>query len=80
MNNLFPIEKVKEAIVETLGVDEDKITAEADLAEDLGIDSLDAVELVMSLEEEFDIKIDNEELKNMKKVSDVVACIEKAVG
>ncbi len=73
-------EKVKEAIVETLGVDEDKITAEADLAEDLGIDSLDAVELVMSLEEEFDIKIDNEELKNMKKVSDVVACIEKAVG
>ena len=73
-------EKVKEAIVETLGVDEDKITAEADLAEDLGIDSLDAVELVMSLEEEFDIKIDNEELKNMKKVSDVVACIEKTVG
>lgn len=73
-------EKVKEAIVETLGVDEDKITAEADLAEDLGIDSLDAVELVMSLEEEFDIKIDNEELKNMKKVSDVVVCIEKAVG
>ena len=73
-------EKVKEAIVETLGVDEDKITAEADLAEDLGIDSLNAVELVMSLEEEFDIKIDNEELKNMKKVSDVVACIEKAVG
>ena len=73
-------EKVKEAIVETLGVDEDKITAEADLAEDLGIDSLDAVELVMSLEEEFDIKIDNEELKNMKKVSDVVAYIEKAVG
>lgn len=73
-------EKVKEAIVETLGVDEDKITAEADLTEDLGIDSLDAVELVMSLEEEFDIKIDNEELKNMKKVSDVVACIEKAVG
>ena len=67
-------EKVKEAIVETLGVDEDKITAEADLAEDLGIDSLDAVELVMSLEEEFDIKIDNEELKNMKKVSDVIAC------
>lgn len=73
-------EKVKEAIVETLGVDEDKITAEADLAEDLGIDSLDAVELVMSLEEEFDIKIDNEELKNMKKVSDVVVYIEKAVG
>lgn len=73
-------EKIKEAIVETLGVDEDKITVEADLAEDLGIDSLDAVELVMSLEEEFDIKIDNEELKNMKKVSDVVSCIEKAVG
>ena len=73
-------EKVKEAIVETLRIDEDKITAEADLAEDLGIDSLDAVELVMSLEEEFDIKIDNEELKNMKKVSDIVACIEKAVG
>ena len=45
-------EKVKEAIVETLGVDEDKITAEADLAEDLGIDSLNAVELIQLRSEE----------------------------
>ena len=50
-------EKVKELIVETLSVDEDKIKLESNLAEDLKIDSLDAVELVMTLEEEFDIKL-----------------------
>ena len=56
-------EKVKELIVETLSVDEDKIKLESNLAEDLKIDSLDAVELVMTLEEEFDIKLPDDVLK-----------------
>ena len=70
-------EKVKETMVNTLGCDEEKITMEASIADDLGIDSLDAVELVMALEDEFDIKIPDEELGKMKKVSDIVGCIEK---
>ena len=70
-------EKVQETMVNTLGCDEEKITMEASIADDLGIDSLDAVELVMALEEEFDIKIPDEELGKMKKVSDIVGCIEK---
>jgi acyl carrier protein len=70
-------EQVKEIMVDTLGCDEEKIEMEAALADDLNIDSLDAVELVMALEESFGIKIPDEELGNMKKVSDIVACIEK---
>lgn len=70
-------EKVKETMVNTLGCEEEKITMDASISDDLGIDSLDAVELVMALEEEFGIKIPDEELGNMKKVSDIVACIEK---
>ena len=58
-------EKVKELIVETLSVDEDKIKLESNLAEDLKIDSLDAVELVMTLEEEFDIKLPDDVLKQL---------------
>lgn len=62
-------EKVKELIVETLSVDEDKI--------DLKIDSLDAVELVMTLEEEFDIKLPDDVLKQLKTVEDVVKCVDQ---
>ncbi len=70
-------EKVKETMVNTLGCDEEKIVMEAKITDDLSIDSLDAVELVMALEEEFEIKIPDEELANMKTVSEIVACIEK---
>lgn len=70
-------DKVKEMMISTLNCDEDKITPEATIAEDLGIDSLDAVELVMALEEEYGIKIPDEELGNMEKVSDIVACVDK---
>lgn len=70
-------EEVREIMVDTLGCDEEKITVEASLADDLNIDSLDAVELVMAIEEKYGIKIPDEELGNMKKVSDIVAAIEK---
>ena len=70
-------EEVRAIMVDTLGCDEEKITLEASLADDLNIDSLDAVELVMAIEEKYGIKIPDEELGNMKKVSDIVAAIEK---
>lgn len=70
-------EKVKELIVETLSVDEDKIKLESNLAEDLKIDSLDAVELVMTLEEEFDIKLPDDVLKQLNTVEDVVKCVDQ---
>lgn len=70
-------EKVKEIMVNTLGCDEDKITMEANIADDLGIDSLDAVELVMAIEEELGVKIPDEELGKMKLVSDIAKCVEK---
>ncbi len=70
-------EEVKEIMVDTLGCDEDKILPEASLADDLNIDSLDAVELVMAIEEKYGIKIPDEELGNMKKVSDIVTAVEK---
>lgn len=70
-------EKVKDTMVNTLGCDEDKIVMEAKLNDDLNIDSLDAVELVMALEEEFEIKIPDEELGKMTTVKEIVDCIEK---
>ena len=70
-------DKVKELIVETLSVDEEKIKMESNLAEDLKIDSLDAVELVMTLEEEFDIKLPDDVLKQLNTVEDVVKCVDQ---
>jgi len=69
-------EKVKEIIIDTLSCDEEKVTLEASLTEDLGADSLDAVELNMSLEEAFEISIPDEELANFKTVQDIVTYIE----
>ncbi len=70
-------EKVKEVIVDTLGCDEADVTMEATLSDDLGADSLDAVELNMALEEEFGISIADEKLKELKTVADVIACVEE---
>ncbi len=70
-------EKVKEIMVNTLGCDADKITMEASIADDLGIDSLDAVELVMAIEEELGVKIPDEELGKMKTVKDIADCVTK---
>ena len=69
-------ERVKELIVEELGVDESKVVKEATFNEDLGADSLDLFELVMSFEDEFDVKIPVEDLEQIKTVEDVVNYIE----
>ena len=65
-------EKVRDIIVEQLGVDESAVVPEASFIDDLGADSLDIVELIMALEEEFDIEIPDGEAENIKVVSDVV--------
>lgn len=65
-------EKVKEIIVETISCDEDKVTMEAKLADDLGADSLDAVELNMALEEAFEISISDDDLMKFVTVGDIV--------
>ena len=64
-------EELKDIIVETLNADEDKVTMEASLADDLQADSLDAVELNMAIEEAFGTSIPDEELPNMKTVGDI---------
>ncbi|MGN0600572.1 MAG: acyl carrier protein [Oscillospiraceae bacterium] len=69
-------DKVKELIVEQLDVDEDNVTSGASIQDDLGADSLDVVDLVMSLEEEFDIEIPDDAVENIKTVGDIVKYIE----
>jgi acyl carrier protein len=69
-------EKVKSIIVEQLGVEEDEVTPAASFAEDLGADSLDQVELVMALEEEFNLEISDEEAEKIKTVQDAVSYIQ----
>ncbi|MCJ8330154.1 MAG: acyl carrier protein [Lentisphaeria bacterium] len=65
-------ERVKEIIVEQLGVSADQVTAEAKFVEDLGADSLDTVELVMALEEEFSVQIPEEDADKIQTVSDAI--------
>lgn len=68
-------EKVKEIICEQLGVDEDEVTPEAKFIEDLGADSLDTVELIMELEEEFGIEIPDEDAEKISTVGDAIQYI-----
>ena len=70
-------EKVKEIIVEQLGVDEEDVNPNAKFIEDLGADSLDTVELVMALEEHFDIQIPDEEAEKIVTVGDAVQYIKE---
>ncbi len=70
-------DKVVEIIVENLGVDIDEVKPESSLIEDLGADSLDAVELSMALEDEFGITIEDEEFAGLVTVQDVVNYIDK---
>jgi acyl carrier protein len=68
-------EKVKKIIIDQLGVDEAEVTPEAKFIDDLGADSLDTVELVMALEEEFGIEIPDEEAEKIGTVQDAIAYI-----
>lgn len=70
------LDKVKNILAAQLDIDADKITESTDIAEDLGADSLDVVDLVMSLEEEFDTEIPDEEVENIKTVGDIVKFID----
>jgi acyl carrier protein len=65
-------QKIKAIIIEQLGVDEDEVTPQASFLEDLGADSLDIVELVMAMEEEFKIEIPDEDVEGLKTVQDVI--------
>lgn len=65
-------ERVKQIVAEQLGVDEGQVTNDASFMEDLGADSLDTVELVMALEEEFDIEISDEDAEKIQTVQDAI--------
>jgi acyl carrier protein len=65
-------ERIREIIVEQLGVEESQITPDASFIDDLGADSLDTVELVMAFEEEFDIEIPDEDAEKIRTVQDVI--------
>ena len=70
-------EKIREMIAENLNIDINTITEEASFKEDLGVDSLDLFEMVMTLEEEFDVEIPSEDLEEIKTIGDVEAYIQK---
>ncbi len=69
-------EKIKEILVENLALGEDEVTLEADIQEDLGADSLDIMEIVICVKDEFDITIEDEEIQNMQTVNDLVVYID----
>lgn len=71
------MEKVKQIISEQLGVDEGEVTPSASFVDDLGADSLDQVELVMALEEAFDVEIPDEDAEKLRTVQDALDYIEK---
>ena len=73
-------EKVKDIIVEELGVEREKLTSDASFMEDLGADSLDTVELVMAFEKEFDIDIPDEEAEKLLTVVDSLSYLHEKIG
>lgn len=73
-------DRVKDIIVDQLGVNADQVTPEAKFIEDLGADSLDTVELVMAFEEEFEIEVPDEEAEKLQSVGDVVTYVKGAQG
>ena len=73
-------EKVRDIIVEELGVERDKVTDDASFMEDLGADSLDTVELVMAFEKEFDIDIPDEEAEKLRTVGDAMKYLHEKMG
>lgn len=73
------LEKLKAILSEQFDVEEDEITSETNIQEDLGADSLDVVDLIMSIEDEFEVEIPDEDVENIKTVDDVVKYIEPKV-
>ena len=69
-------ERIKQIVAEKLGVDEDQVIKEASFMDDLGADSLDTVELVMALEEEFDIEISDEDAEKIQTVQNAIDYVE----
>ncbi|HGY10210.1 acyl carrier protein [Oceanithermus sp.] len=74
------LEKVKAVVVEKLGVEPEKVTPEARFIEDLDADSLDIVELIMGLEDEFGLEISDEEAENIRTVGDAIKFIEEKLA
>lgn len=74
------LEKVKAILSEQFDAEEDTITPETNIADDLGADSLDVVDLLMSIEDEFEIEIPDGEIDNIKTVGDLVSYIEEHMG
>lgn len=74
------LERVTKVIVDRLNVDEDKVTLEASFRDDLNADSLDVVELVMELEDEFDMEISDEDAEKIATVGDAIKYIESKIG
>lgn len=73
------LEKIKAILSEQFDVEEDSITSSTDISEDLGADSIDIVDLLMSIEDEFEIEIPDEEVENIRTVGQVVKYIEKNI-
>ncbi len=78
MSTVF--ERVSKVIVDRLGVDESEVKLEASFREDLGADSLDVVELVMELEDQFDMEISDEDAEKIGTVGDAISYIEKKIS
>lgn len=70
-------ERVREVLADQLGLEENEIKPESKLKDDLGADSLDMVELIMAMEEEFDVEIPDEEAQNIRTVADAVNYVEQ---
>lgn len=75
MSDSNSLSKVTDIIVEQLGVNADQVKPEAKLVEDLGADSLDAVELVMAIEEEFNLEVPDEEAEKLQSVGDILSYV-----
>jgi len=71
------LERLKKIVVEQLGVDEEQVTPEASITDDLGADSLDRVELVMAIEQEFNIEISDEDAEKIETIQDAVNYVKK---
>lgn len=73
-------EKIRDLLVDALDVDTEEVTPQSDLKEDLGADSLDMVDLIMSIEDTFNIKIEESHAQNIKTVQDIVDYVSKAAA